>query len=113
MQASTLPLNHLELLAFLQGWLPGAFDIPTQFWTIRQFDLNLDVPGRIATQANLRISVSSFLKVGFAVYQKADELVRMEARVAKKFDARRLADYFLATLDAVLQEAGMTEEDAP
>lgn len=106
MKASFLPLHLIEAHAYLGGFLPGAFGIPPEHWTITQADWNIDVPGNIDTELKLKaVSVSTFLKLMLKIYQKED-LVRTEVRSFQPLDAKPFVGYIESILTALQQANG-------
>lgn len=94
LEASVLPLHLLEVFAYLDGFIPGAFGIPKELWAVRQADWNVDVPGSLAVDLGVNsLSVSAFSKFILKVYQKAEETVRAEVRSFQALDAKALSRY--------------------
>lgn len=99
LQASTLPLTLLELYAFLDAWLPGAFGLPSEIWLLRQVDVNIDSPGVTELAFKAPIPVKDAIALILSVYQKRETLVRTEGRV---FDTIPVDD-LLGNAKAILE----------
>jgi len=68
----------------------AATGIPAELWVIRQADWNIDVPGSIKTDLSIEgLSIAQFNDLMLKVYQKATDLVRVEAR---SFNAIKVSD---------------------
>lgn len=102
LESSIRPLHLVETHAYASGFLPGAFDIPAEFWTVTQADWNIDIPGSVKTDLNLSgISVATFERIIMKVYQKAENLVRAEVRSFEPVMAGRLVEYLESILFAL------------
>ena len=103
------PMHFAELFSFLQGWIPGAFGINLHYWTVKQCDWNIDVRGKLVAGVDVSgMPVDQFGRMMLKVYQKAEELVRAEARTFHPIRARVLADYLtdiLRTIEDVSAES--------
>ncbi len=106
MEASRRPLHLIEVHSYLAGFIPGRFDIPPEFWMVKQADWNIDIPGTVKTGLDFtNISIASFEKIILKIYQKAEDMVRIEVRSFQPIMARRIVDYTETILNT-LEEIG-------
>ncbi len=104
LQASTRPLNLLELHSYLM-MLTTVLGIPAELLIVRQADWNIDLPG-VSIKEDLGLtglSVAGFERLIVKVYQKADDLARVEARSFEAAPADTLLAYLKATLSAMAE----------
>lgn len=102
MESSSLPLHLVEVHAYVSGFIPGAFDIPAELWTVKQADWNIDIPGSVKNDLSLNgISVAGFEKLILKIYQKAEDLVRAEVRTFEPVMVGRLVEYLESILFAL------------
>lgn len=94
MSSSWNPLNWLDVVSFFKGWLPGAFDIPLELWTVTMADFNIDEGGRLVHHRIVQeISVSEFTRAILRFYQKAVDRVRTEVGMTAPSKADRFLRY--------------------
>ncbi len=104
LEASLRPMHLLEVHSYLAGFIPAKFDLPPEFWLVTQADWNIDIPGSVKTDLSLTgISVAAFERLILKVYQKAEDLVRVEARSFEPIQADRLISYLEGVLFALAQ----------
>lgn len=103
LEGSLRPLHLAEVHAYTSGFLPGALDIPPEFWTITQADWNIDVKGTILkTDLGIKgLSLAGFERLVLKIYQKAEDLVRIEARSFDQIPVKRLIEYLESILEAI------------
>jgi hypothetical protein len=99
LQASSLPLTLIELYAFLDGWLPAAFDLPTELWMLRQADVNINSHGTTEIALKTPLPATAAIAAILSIYQKREDLVRTEVRI---FDTLP-AEAILSNAKAILE----------
>lgn len=92
-KSSLLPLHPIEYGAYC-GFLYGIFKIPSNFWTLTQIGVNIDLKNvQLVTWKNISMKVSQ--ERILRMYQKAKDL-RLESHInpKKTMTARETLEYF-------------------
>lgn len=99
LEASTAPLHPLLDAPAYFAAVEAVSGIPSEFWLIKQADWNIDLHGSVAADLGVvGLSIAGFGRLIAKVYQKAEDLVRIEARSFEPLSPDAITDYMKSIL---------------
>lgn len=88
----------------------GITGIPAELWLVRQVDWNIDIPGSIKADLSVEgLSIAQYHDLMVKVYQKAADLVRVEARDFRPLKVSELTGYVDSILSTVQVVRGRSD----